>query len=126
MGSRIQITEVLWVLAAIPGLLVWTSNLRHALAAFKTARQVGTKPIKVISSALLVLALGGTTVALFFILLGSLGMTQESYIGHITLMGWAVTAVIVLTAAITLAVGLVIRRASVIVWSIVRESQSKR
>lgn len=125
MGNA-QITEIIWTVAAIPGLLVWAVNLRNAWQAVRVTKHSGRTAVRLLGGTMLRLALGATLAELTFMAWGIVGMTQPAATDHITLVGWTITAGVVLVALITMLIGFDVRRAMVTVWRLAPNPDRQR
>lgn len=125
MIENVAVTELIWTLAGLPGLITWLSNLRNVANMRRAARLAGDLRTRVIAGTLFRLGLAGSIVSAILVMLGLFGMTQPQVTARITALGWAFTVGIVLIAAITTLVGIDIRRATAYVWRMGKVSNIK-
>jgi uncharacterized membrane protein len=128
LAQTVQLNEVIWFLAALPGLIVWLIKLQLVFRTQRAVHALGyEQQLGITSTAALWEAIGIVSIQSALALLGLFGMTQPAYTQHITPLGWAVTVILVWVSIVVTAIGLIVRRADMIdTRRIVRELRLQR
>lgn len=124
MTKTIQIAEIIWMVTAIPGLVVWLINLRESLKTMRIAKlQSRTDPRYVWARFSTFLTVAAVLVEASFILIGSASMTVPASPSGNVVVRYVVTTFFVLVSIVITIIGLEWKRVHSNIMDIVRRQR---
>lgn len=123
MSNSVQLIEVIWTIATVPGLIVWAFNLRAAWLSLRATQELHSDlSTRIYAGVGVRLSVAAISVESIFLLWGLFGMSQPSTTERITPMGLVITVGLVVIALVVAVLGFDIRRADAAVMDLARRA----